>query len=243
MKIIQVVGTSGIGKTTFIENLIPSLTALGRTAAVKHLGGHQYALEEGKDTTRFFQREASFAVGIDAEKAVLVAADGELDATLRMLSDAGVEYAIIEGFKSRPYPKIVIGDLTIEHVVLRNPSVEEVMRSLDAFCDYLSAQGLVWDLRREHGMDRKAKFFTYCGTVPGASGRAPAGCSEDRQGDLARIQADLASTPGVIGVRLHAASGKVYAGEATIYMAVMAEDGSAGVLAMEKALNTLERGR
>jgi GTPase SAR1 family protein len=38
MKIIQIVGTSNSGKTTFIKNLIPELKKLGTVAVIKHLG-------------------------------------------------------------------------------------------------------------------------------------------------------------------------------------------------------------
>jgi molybdopterin-guanine dinucleotide biosynthesis protein len=44
-----------------------------------------------------------------------------------------VDFAIIEGFKQYPYPKIVIGDLAIEKCILKNPSVGEVIDSLDLF--------------------------------------------------------------------------------------------------------------
>ena len=46
MKIIQVVGRSNSGKTTFIKQLIPILKTQGRVAVIKHLGDHEYELEE-----------------------------------------------------------------------------------------------------------------------------------------------------------------------------------------------------
>ena len=40
-----------------------------------------------------------------------------------MLFSQGIDFAIIEGFKQRTFPKIVIGNLTAENCVLSNPPV------------------------------------------------------------------------------------------------------------------------
>ncbi|RQW06400.1 MAG: molybdopterin-guanine dinucleotide biosynthesis protein B, partial [Calditrichaeota bacterium] len=45
MKIIQIVGRSNSGKTTFIRNLVPQLKKTGKVAVIKHLGDHDYQLE------------------------------------------------------------------------------------------------------------------------------------------------------------------------------------------------------
>ena len=55
MKIIQVAGHANSGKTTFISTLIPVLKLRGRVGVIKHLGDHDYHLDEGKDTTMFFE--------------------------------------------------------------------------------------------------------------------------------------------------------------------------------------------
>jgi molybdopterin synthase catalytic subunit len=43
---------------------------------------------------------------------------------------------IIEGFKSREFPKIVIGDLPADNCIAINPTVEDVLLSLHRFEDY-----------------------------------------------------------------------------------------------------------
>jgi molybdopterin-guanine dinucleotide biosynthesis protein len=50
-----------------------------------------------------------------------------------MLFDQGMDFAIIEGFKKRSFPKIVIGTLPADKCVLNNPSVSEVIASLSLF--------------------------------------------------------------------------------------------------------------
>lgn len=136
MKIIQVVGRSNSGKTTFIKQLIPKLKTLGRVAVIKHLGDHEYVLEKGKDTTGFFDVGADIAVGIDADKSVVAIRNNSLKGALKLLFDQGIDFTIIEGFKQQAFPRIVIGDLETDYSVLTNPCPDEVLASLNAFEDY-----------------------------------------------------------------------------------------------------------
>ena len=136
MKIIQVVGRSGSGKTSFITKLVPELEKKGRVAVIKHLGDHEFNLESGKDTTVFFYAGATVSVGIDNQKSVAAIRTSRLEDILTFISNQGIEYAIIEGFKSHAFPKIVIGDLPVEHCIAANPTVDDVLASLDLFQDY-----------------------------------------------------------------------------------------------------------
>jgi molybdopterin-guanine dinucleotide biosynthesis protein MobB len=133
MKIIQIVGKSESGKTTFIRKLIPELKKKGTVAVIKHLGDHTYKLEEEKDTTIFFDTGADISVGIDSHKAVATIRRPALEDILTILFNQGIAFAIIEGFKQRTFPKIVIGSLTADNCILSNPSVDEVIGSLDLF--------------------------------------------------------------------------------------------------------------
>ncbi len=132
-KIIQVVGRSESGKTTFIGKLIPELKKKGTVAVIKHLGDHTYYLEEKKDTTIFFETGADISVGIDSRKAVAVIRKPALEDILAILFSQGITFAIIEGFKQRTYPKIVIGSLEAGNCILKNPTVSDVISSLDLF--------------------------------------------------------------------------------------------------------------
>jgi molybdopterin-guanine dinucleotide biosynthesis protein MobB len=136
MRIIQVVGRSNSGKTTFIRNLVPVLKKTGSVAVIKHLGDHDYQLEPGKDTTHFFDAGAEIAIGIDSNKSVVAIRKNTLEGMLELLLDQSMDYVVIEGFKQKPFPKIVIGNLTIDHCVLVNPDIEEVVASLHLFADY-----------------------------------------------------------------------------------------------------------
>ena len=136
MKIIQIVGRSNSGKTTFIKTLIPELRKQGRVAVVKHLGHHDFLLEKGKDTTEFFDTGAEISVGIDKDKTVISLRETAPDIILRILSTQQIDFVIIEGYKTKSFPKIVIGDLKTENAVLFNPTIREVVASLHLFQNY-----------------------------------------------------------------------------------------------------------
>lgn len=133
MKIIQIVGYANSGKTTFIKNLIPELRKLGSVAVIKHLGEHDYVLDAGRDTTEFFEAGADTSIGIDSEKTVIALRKNSLDESLILLSQMGMKFVIIEGFKKRSFPKIAIGNITVEKCILKNPSGAEVIAHLDLF--------------------------------------------------------------------------------------------------------------
>lgn len=136
MKIIQVSGRANTGKTTFIRQLIPVLKSRGRVGVIKHLGDHEFLIEDGKDTTLFFNDGADVSVGIDSNKSVVAFHTDSLDEMLRLLKRDGVDFAVIEGFKQRNFPKIIIGDLPSDSCILRNPTVGQVLTSLPLFEDY-----------------------------------------------------------------------------------------------------------
>ncbi|NYT08018.1 MAG: molybdopterin-guanine dinucleotide biosynthesis protein B [Methanomicrobiales archaeon] len=148
MKIIHIAGVSGTGKTTFIHSLIPALKTRGPVGVIKHIGHHDISLEEGKDTTRFFTAGARISAGIDGEKTFAAVRETDLDEILVMLCDAGIQFAVIEGFKSRPFPKFVIGELDeANQVVMTDPSVDDVIARLDACDEFITAEGFARSLR------------------------------------------------------------------------------------------------
>jgi molybdopterin-guanine dinucleotide biosynthesis protein MobB len=136
MKIIQVSGRANTGKTIFIRSLIPVLKSHGRVGVIKHLRDHDYLLDEGKDTTIFFENGADISAGIDSYKSVIALHTDNLDEMLRFFKNDGIDFTVIEGFKKRDFPKIIIGDLPSDTCVLRNPTVDQVISSLSLFEDY-----------------------------------------------------------------------------------------------------------
>jgi molybdopterin-guanine dinucleotide biosynthesis protein MobB len=168
MRIIHIAGLSGSGKTTFIRSLIPELSRLGPVAAVKHIGHHSWSLEEGKDTTFYLHAGVSQSVGIDKEKTVSVMNETDLGSTLRMLCDMGIRYAVVEGFKSKPFPKVIFGTLPgVSGVVLQNPDPGEVISSISSFMEYYTISGMIREMRREHKSPPGTVFTSMCAGITG----------------------------------------------------------------------------
>jgi len=227
MKIIPVIGHSNSGKTRFIHSLLNEMNLRhpGQTAVIKHLGDHKHKLEEGKDTTTHYQQGAAVVAGIDGDKATVTVREGSYDSILENLSDYGIKYTIIEGFKEKGYKKIVIGDLESDDCLLRNPAVQEVLDSLEAFDDYYTMQGLVRELREEADISRTGAIFTYTGVVREFTGDEKTEYMEFEDFELLnavteRLTAKIAQTPGVRGVKLHHCRGRLYAGDDVLYIAV-----------------------
>ena len=143
MKIIHVAGFSNSGKTTFITKLIPVLTKHGKVGVIKHLGHHRYEAEEKmeqKDTSKFFAEHADLVAGIDKEKTVITVPSTSLADVTSLYFALGMNYAIIEGFRTLPCKKVWLGTpedakkLGIaSYCILWNPGIEDVIRDLDAF--------------------------------------------------------------------------------------------------------------
>jgi molybdopterin-guanine dinucleotide biosynthesis protein B len=158
MRIIHVIGRSGSGKTTFILQLAAELQKKGRVATIKHLGHHTFTLEPGKDTTLHYSTGVFASAGIDGEKTVLTVRTNELGQSIGVMGDLGIEYLIIEGYKSVVLPSIVLGDLESPCAVLRNPCLDEVVGALDLFPEYFTQQGLLLHLIGDLPCN---EFYTY----------------------------------------------------------------------------------
>ena len=244
MKIIHIKGYSNTGKTSFITGLIGSLSEKGTVGVIKHLPHHTYQLEPGKDTTLYYEHGAAWAVGIDEEKAVAAIRTPDLLQVLTLLADAGVEYAIIEGFKQYPFPGVVFGDLDTEGCILRDPTPGEVIAALDRFEEFHTLQGLVKELKREHNVTRAGAILTFNGIVREWTGETRTGYMDfdnDIGEKLADIKAEMEQVRGILGVRFYHHKGRLYAGDDITYIAVLAEHRFEAFEAVSAAIDRLKR--
>jgi|LSQX01.2.fsa_nt_gb molybdopterin synthase catalytic subunit len=201
MKIIQVVGHSGSGKTTFIGKLAPEMNKRGRVAIIKHMGHHTFVLEEGKDTTLHYTTGVELSVGVDDRKSVITLRTTDLYEILDLLADQGIKYVIIEGFKTYPFPSIVIGDLETDQCILRDPSVDKVISSSDDFYDYYTLTALIKEVKEECKSSASATLLTFSGIIQKMDGDERS-VLDNPDEVIARVRSDIRTTEGILGVRL-----------------------------------------
>lgn len=217
MKVIHVCGPSGSGKTTLIRSLVPLLSDRGPVGVVKHLGHHTYELPGGKDTTIFLDAGAAASAGIDSGKAVIVRNDTSLRQVLDMFSVSGTRFALVEGYKSLPLPKVTTGPIpAAENVVLENPCPWDVIGHLEEFPEYYSPDGLAREVWAE-GHVVAAGSRPTCGSL-----LSPAGRKEfyDRFfpmiGEMREQQQGLAA----VRTKIHLHKGLYFGGEDVVLFAV-----------------------
>ena len=109
--IVSIVGKKKVGKTTFLEKLIPELRRRGyRVATIKH-DVHGFEIDHpGKDTWRFRQA-GSDAVVIASSDCLALIRNWPSTATLADVATAlGSEYDVIltEGYRRSATPKIEV---------------------------------------------------------------------------------------------------------------------------------------
>lgn len=164
MIVIHIFGRSNTGKTTLTEALCRRLAGRGRIETIKHSGHHPLALEEGKDTTLHFQAGASGSCAIDEEKSILILAERRLTHALNSASERGSDYCIVEGFKTVPLPGVALGDVEGDHILMRNPTIEEILMNLDRFPTWTTPKTLLDRLLDDAGPESSGSLLILHGT-------------------------------------------------------------------------------
>jgi len=107
LRVISVVGCHKSGKTTVLEALVSALLAHGRVGTVKHMPGHP--VTQG-DTWRHLRAGAEVVVGL-GDGRITIEREWTLLSALRDLESRGIDFALVEGFKSSALPKIAVGGI------------------------------------------------------------------------------------------------------------------------------------
>ena len=71
------------------------------------------------DTKRHFDAGADVVIGLGEARLKVTRERGDLDSALADLQAEGVDYAVVEGFKHSPLPKIVMADIDVPNMVRR----------------------------------------------------------------------------------------------------------------------------
>lgn len=121
MKVLQVVGYKNAGKTTLVREIVGMLAAAGvRVGTLKH-DAHDADPEPAGADTRGHREAGAFMTGMTsgARTSWVREQPTALDDMLGSLREAGAQAAIVEGFKTASYPKLVL---------LRGPEDADLLR-------------------------------------------------------------------------------------------------------------------
>jgi len=245
MKIIQIVGPFKRWKDHVHKDLIPALSAHGNVGVVKHLGHHGFMLEPGKDTTIFYESHAAISSGVDNDKSVIIRRENDLDSTLEVLCNAGIDYANTRGVQIQAVPE---GSNRRPRGRERRPP-EPLHRRCDRRAsrvrgNYYTVEGLVRELKREYGVSHAGAVLTFNGIVREWTGTERTEYLEfDETVDALteNLRREIESVPGIIGARFHHRKGRLYAGEDITYVAILAEHREEAFAAASRAIDRLKR--
>lgn len=115
MKVIAVVGFHKTGKTTLAASLITSLSKHGRVGSIKHMPGHDV---DSGDTRRHFEAGAEVVYGLGLAQ-IRISRGGDLKSMLEDLEKSGMDFVVVEGFKSSNLKKIAVGGIDVENTVYK----------------------------------------------------------------------------------------------------------------------------
>ncbi len=117
--VIGFIGWSGVGKTTFIEKLVPVLKKRGLKVAVVKRDGHDFKMDkEGKDTFRFTKAGADVVAISNLKHSALL--DNRPHDFMSLLETIrGVDIIIAEGWQEYDIPQIEVHRSSFES--LRSP--------------------------------------------------------------------------------------------------------------------------
>jgi len=110
MKVVAIIGKKKTGKTALIESLIPHLREYGKVGCIKH--AHELDLPTRKDTTRLFNAGAEVVIGSSGEKMVKLCGGKDLDGLIAEMANSGMDFVLVEGFKSSNLPKIALSNFS-----------------------------------------------------------------------------------------------------------------------------------
>ena len=149
MKVISVIGEKKSGKTSLIGYLIAYLKEYGKVGCIKHAHNLDMAAATAKDTARFFNAGAEVVIGASPEKTVKIYGSKNLQELIDEMASSGVDFVLVEGFKSSSLPKIALSEFSnnqISNILKRvdfrgNPQMKEevikelvqIIRSLDDY--------------------------------------------------------------------------------------------------------------
>lgn len=247
MKIIHLTGHSNSGKTTLIHKLLDKMVLMfpKKVGVIKHMGHHNFEMPKGKDTTTHYEHGAYVVGGLDSNKSMVAINSNELSDILDLFSDAGIEYAIIEGFKDEGFKKIVLGELELDNVIMKNPDVDEIINSLEKFDDYYTMQGIIKKIKSETDMPHAGAILSFNGIVreytkDTRTTHLDFNDKKSVEKIISDIENEVKEVPGVLNAKFHHSTGRINAGGDLTYLVIISSHRQEAFLAMMNAIDRLK---
>ena len=250
MKIISVVGYKNSGKTTLVELLVSSLKKHGTVGTVKHL--HDQTIQkEGTDTQKHTSAGADVVVAVTPGELVKFSKGNDLTTALDELSDSGMDFGVVEGFKDSGLPKIALGGIETKNTVmeidnLEDADIDELVNIILELPDYHTLNSLVRKIHTTNSIKKAGAIGTFTGIVREITGKTKTEYLEFEQyAGIAREKLDkicskLKTKDGVVDVLMHHKTGKISAGEDIVYIVVAAGHREQLFLALREAIERLK---
>ncbi len=232
MRIISVVGYKKSGKTTLVEQLVKALKNYGSVGTVKHL--HEHTINKpDTDTWKHVSAGADIVVACTPSELVKFSRDNNLISALDELANAGVDFAVVEGFKESKLPKIALGEVETPNIVKRlddpkSADIEELVNIIMEQPEYHTLESLNNKIRKSNDIEKAGAIGTFTGIVR-ANTRGTRteflefeGYDELAQQKMNEICAQLKEKEGIIDVLMHHRTGIIKAGEDIVYIVVAA---------------------
>ncbi|VVB90136.1 putative molybdopterin synthase [uncultured archaeon] len=250
MRIISVVGYKKSGKTTLVEQLVKVLAKYGSVGTVKHL--HEHSLNTpNTDTWKHARAGANIVIGVTGSELVKFSHDNNLISALDELADAGMDFAVVEGFKDSQLPKIALGDVEAACVVKKldapeSADIEEIVDIIRQQPEYHTLESLIHKIKRSKEIEKAGAIGTFTGIVRGRTGEESTEFLEfEAYGEVAwqkmsEICADLKQKEGIVNVLMHHRTGIINPGEDIVYIVVAAGHREQLFQALREAIERLK---
>ncbi len=232
MTIISIVGYKKTGKTTLVGELVKALKEHGSAGTIKHLREHDINAKD-TDTWKHAKAGADVVVAVTPNELVKFSRNNNLESALDELANAGMDFAIVEGFKDSKLPKIALGDVKATGIVKRLDTLESA--DIDELVDIIMKQpefhtldSLLRKLKRSKSIEKAGAIGTFTGIVRAVTGKTRTEFLEfEAHGELARKKMDgisnqLKKKEGIVDVLMHHRIGIIPKGEDIVYIAVAA---------------------
>jgi len=232
MKIISIVGYKKTGKTTLVEKLVRTLKNHGSVGTIKHLNEHTINTHD-TDTWKHANAGANVVIGITPHELVKFTQNNDLNHGLEELANAGMDFAVVEGFKDSKLPKIAFGEVEAPCIVIRLESpesadIEKLLEIIFKQPEYHTLDSLLSKLKSSNNIEKAGAIGTFTGIVRAITENTRTEFLEfESHGELAQkkideICKDLKQKDGIVDVLMHHRTGIIATGEDIVYIAVAA---------------------